>query len=190
MRKLILPLILGLLISCNQADNKLIYEEFIDGYYNDGFESIAELLSDSIIIADIEEYKMKYSKQEFEVYYKWDSVFKPEYSVLELGPITDSTINVTQSVTSKRFEFLDNSPLITRHRFYFTDNNITKIENVEYLNVDFDVWIARRDSLVNWINRNHEELSGFIFDMTQEGAEDYLKAIELYQTATLSANSN
>lgn len=95
---------------------------------------------------------------------------------------TDSTVDVTQSISSKRFEFLGNNPLITKKRICFENNKITQIETLAYQNVDWKVWTEKRDSLVKWIDSNHKELSGFIYDLTQKGAEDYLKAIELYQS--------
>jgi hypothetical protein len=183
MRTLQLVLALGLLVSCSRTSNQSTYEKFVDGYYNHGFESIEDLLSDTILLKD-GEYVAKYSKLEYQVYYKWDSVFCPKYEMIELI-WTDSTVDITQSVSSKRYEFLGNNPLLTRNRLYFVDGKITMIENLEYLNVDWNVWTANRDSLVDWIDFNHKELSGFIFDMTQVGAENYLKAIGLYKNNAL-----
>jgi len=185
MKKTILPLLFTLLLSCSKTDNASVFNTFINGYYNSGYESIEALLGDTITITDLDQYTMNYSKQAFEVYYKWDSVFQPQHKIVEFKQLSDTVIEVKQSVKSKRYEFLENNPLNTRHRFCFSNNKITRIENHEYLNADFDVWVAKRDSLVNWIDRNHPDLSGFIFDMTPAGAQNYLKAIELYQNAVI-----
>lgn len=182
MRRIQLMLIFGLLIACNQQDTKSLFENYIDGYYKHGFESISNLFADTITILDIDGYKAIYPKQDFKIFYQWDSVFKPTYELISLT-YTDSTVDVIQSVSSERFEFLGNNPLKTRHRMYFDKGLITKIENMEYLNVDWVIWVEKRDSLVNWIDSNHQELSGFINDMTKKGAEDYIKAIELYLNA-------
>lgn len=52
---------------------------------------------------------------------------------------------------------------------------------MDYKNFDLYQWSSRRDTLVKWIETYHPELSGFNFDMTKNGAENYLKSIELYE---------
>jgi len=185
MRKIHILFILGLLISCSQADNEQVFRNYIDAYYHHGFEDISEFLADTVTIADIDDYQKIYSKEEFRVFYQWDSVFKPDYKLISLTS-TDSIVDVIQTVSSERLVFLGNNPLKTRKRVYFNNGLITRIENQEYLNVDWEVWIARRDSLVKWVDLNHPELNGFIYDMTKEGAEDYQKAMELFRCGGLS----
>jgi len=41
-------------------------------------------------------------------------------------------------------------------------------------------WSSRRYSLVSWIKIYYPYLDGFVYDQTLEGAQNYLKAIELY----------
>jgi hypothetical protein len=67
-----------------------------------------------------------------------------------------------------------------RKKVYFKSGKIAEIENVEYQNVNWSTWTKNRDSLVNWIDKQHPELSGFINDMTKTGGINYIKAIELY----------
>ncbi len=182
LKKKLYPLfVFCLLISCKSSDNKLIFEEFISGYYNEGFNSIENLLADSVTIADIGDFSVKYSKNEYKTLFQWDSVFNPQHKLIKISQVTDSTVEIIQSVSSERFEFLKNSPLITCKKYYFEKGRITRIENIEYLNVDWTVWTSQRDSLVSWIEKNHKELSGFIYDQTLKGAENYLHAIELYK---------
>ncbi|WPP49957.1 hypothetical protein [Catalinimonas niigatensis] len=56
-----------------------------------------------------------------------------------------------------------------------------KLESLECLNADWNIWQTERDSLVNWTRNNHPKLDGFIHDLTMDGAINYLKAIELYE---------
>ena len=181
MRTLQLLLILGLLYSCNRPNNQVILENYFDGYYNQGFNSIAGLLADSVTIKELPNYEMKYSKNEFRIFYQWDSVFQPTQRFTIIGQ-TDSTIDYIEERYSKRFEFLQHNPLKLKQRIYFQQGKISILENRAYLNFDVEKWTSNRDSLVSWIDRSHPELSGFIYDMTKEGAENYLKAIELYNS--------
>ena len=47
--------------------------------------------------------------------------------------------------------------------------------------MDLEKWIPRRDSLSTWVDRNHPEIKGFVNDMTPFGAQNYLKAIDLFR---------
>lgn len=61
----------------------------------------------------------------------------------------------------------------------FTSGKISKLEELECIGVDWNIWRKERDSLVSWVNKNHPELDGFINDMTMNGSINYLKAIDL-----------
>ncbi len=87
----------------------------------------------------------------------------------------------TVSVHSLRFEFLKNNPLTCRHRFHFDSGKITKIENLDCSNANWEIWQEERDALVSWVKLNHPELDGFINDLSGKGAVNYVKAIELYK---------
>lgn len=162
-----------------QGDHPMLYSKFTDAYYHQGFEQITGFLSDTITLKD-GDYVKEYSKPEFRIYYQWDSVFQPHCQILDVKELENS-MEVTVSVSSIRFEFLENNPLITRKRIYFEHNKIRKIENIQYLNVDWNTWQSKRDSLVSWVEQNQPELSGFIYDMTKQGAEKYVMAIEYFE---------
>ena len=180
--RILLCTVFGFLISCNQPDHESTYTKYIYSYNIAGFKSISGIIADTIILKDIEGYEVRYTRSQFKKYYLWDSVFKPEIRVISLT-CTDSTVEVTQSTSSQRFEFLENSPLITRKRIYFQNGKIKTIENLEYLNVNWGIWTRKRDSLVNWIDLNHTDLSGFIYDQSLIGAQKYMEAIKLYNQA-------
>ncbi len=180
MRLLQLVFIFILLNSCKQTDNKVILEKYFDGYYNHGFKSISGLLADSVTIIDATGYEITYARDEYRIFYQWDSVFQPENNFTIIDQ-TDTTIDIIEERYSQRFEFLEHNPLNMKQRIHIKQGEISVIENVEYLNFNVNKWTSNRDSLVAWINSHHPELSGFIYDLTREGAENYLKAIELYQ---------
>lgn len=71
--------------------------------------------------------------------------------------------------------------MITNQKLTYDDGKICTIEIMDYENFDLYQWSSRRDTLVKWIETYHPELSGFNFDMTKNGAENYLKSIELYE---------
>lgn len=182
MRHLQILLVFGLLISCNQLDNQTVLKNYMDGYYNHGFDDISSMIADSVTIIDVPNYSVTYTKDEYRMIFQWDSVFQTNNEIEILGQ-TDSTVDILEKRYSKRFEFLEHNPLIMKQRIHFKQGVITTIENREYLNFDVPKWTSNRDSLVSWIDINHPELSGFINDLTKKGAEDYMKAIELYKNA-------
>lgn len=69
-----------------------------------------------------------------------------------------------------------------QYKISFNSGKISKIEELECKDADWNIWQKKRDSLVSWTKKNHPELDGFINDMTMNGAINYLKAIELYET--------
>ncbi len=57
----------------------------MDGYYNQGFNSISNLLADSVTIKDAPNYEITYSKEEYKIMYQWDSTFQPENKFTIIG---------------------------------------------------------------------------------------------------------
>ena len=90
---------------------------------------------------------------------------------------------IVASVTmnSMRNEFLKNNNMTCEYKISFNSGKISKIEELECINVDWNIWQKERDSLTSWIKKNHPELDGFINDMTMNGSINYLMAIELYE---------
>ncbi len=80
-----------------------------------------------------------------------------------------------------RNEFLKNPYMTCEYRISFMSGKISKIEELDCINVNWSIWQKERDSLVSWINKSHPELSGFVNNMTMKGSINYLKAIELYE---------
>lgn len=153
--------------------------EYYEAFNSSDFSRITAVLNDSITITE-GDYIMPYSQESFYEQFKWDSIFQPAYKIVELEEQSKQVI-VTVASSSKRYKFLKNDPLTCRFRISFNSNKITKLESLECLDANWDIWQTERDSLVNWTSRNHPELDGFIHDLTMNGALNYLRAIELYE---------
>lgn len=164
-------------------NKRLTSSELVTEYYkafnSSDFNRITTLIANSFTIVE-GEYVMPYSHESFYEQFKWDSIFQSTYEIVELENQNDQII-ATVASSSKRYEFLKNDPLTCRFLISFKANKITRLETLECLNADWNVWQTERDSLVNWTKRNYPELEGFIHDLTMKGATNYLKAIELYE---------
>ena len=176
-------LLLSLLISTTQCrDKHLAKSEIVKAYYkayaDSNFERLIPLITDSIIIAE-GDYVTSYSLDSYYEQFKWDSVFQPTYEVIGLEDRNDQVI-ATVASSSIRYRFLDNDPLTCRFNISFKNDQISKIEVLECESADWNIWEARRDTLVNWIGIEHPELDGFVHDLTMQGAINYLMAMELY----------
>ncbi len=184
----IIKIVISLLIlsisiaSCEQKNNKI---EIANQYYsilnNSDYSKIPTLLIDSLITKEIE-YKKTFSQEEYIELLKWVSVFEAEYKVLEIEE-ENGIIKTKVLQKDKRILFLHESPIITNQIIRFKNNKITSIEIVKYVAFNDTIFIKNRTKLLNWIDKNHPELKGFLHDQTEQGALKYLKAINLYKEA-------
>ena len=156
--------------------------KYYEGFKNSNYELIKKTISDSLTIIE-GDYTMPFSPESYYGHFKWDSIFNPVYKVLSLKN-QDEAVIATVAVSSSRFEFLNNNPLTCKHRFHFESGRIRKIENLDCSDANWEIWQKERDSLVEWTKINHPELDGFIYDLSMKGAQNYLKAIELYKKAS------
>ena len=166
------------LCTCKNDNYTLLTKNYFNTYETKSFEELASFLSDTITIID-GDYQKSYSIKEFQIYFEWDSVFNPQFDITKISS-SENNIFLTVSSRSNRFEYLGDNPFVTKQKISFRKNKIYKIEILENIDIDWKLWTSKRDTLVKWIDNNHPELSGFINDMTKEGAENYLKAIDLY----------
>lgn len=173
--------VIGLLFSCdNEAlSRKETVNTFYKAFDSGDFDKIKAVIHDSITIVS-GDFVMPFNKTSFKEFYKWDSIFKPSYEILELAEENDHLI-ATISQKNIRNAFLKNNPLKLNVKISFTSGKITKLEELDYIDVNWKEWNQEKDSLVNWIKLNHPKLDGFVNDMTMTGAKNYLKAIELYE---------
>lgn len=164
------------------AENPRTQSEQITAYYegfrNSDFELVKSTLSDSLISIS-GDYVMPYSRDSFYEKFKWDSVFRPEYELVaidEKGAFPIATV----TMKSPKLEFLRNNPMTCRYAVYFKNDKIYRIQDLDCPTANWDVWAKQRDSLVAWTKMNHPELDGFIYDLTMQGAINYMKAIAAY----------
>ena len=177
----ILLVTIGLLTSCDYQ--KLGHKETVKQYYNafdsGNFDELNAVINDSITIVS-GEFTTSYDYDSFHKFFKWDSIFKPSYEIIDLKE-KNNDIFATIAQKNIRNEFLKNNPLKFKVKITFEADKISKIEELEYIDVNWNIWAQKRDSLETWVELNHQTLDGYVNDMTMKGAINYTKAIELYE---------
>ncbi len=152
---------------------------YYGGFQNSDYSQVKSTLSDSLIsIAG--DYRMAYSRETFYEKFKWDSVFRPEYTLVSIDNKGQHPI-ATVTMRSPKLEFLHNNPMTCRYTFHFKKGKIAEIKNLDCPRANWELWGKKVDALVGWIAMNHPELDGFINDLTMQGAVNYMKAITLYR---------
>lgn len=180
--------LLGLLFfftSCQNEKKNRSRQQIVEDYFAElNRSNIAEaskFVSPDILGSELEFIQVS-NKEDWFRQFRWDSVFNPKYKILEISE-SEEKVEATISKKCRRIQYLHDGPIVVKVSFEFRNNLISKDHTFEFLKFDFEKWQSRRDSLVSWIDDNHPELSGFIYDQTVKGGQDYLFAIELYQKA-------
>jgi len=183
MKKLLFFAFLSLMASCagENVDKAEQIKKYYAGLKNSDYNQLLAVIADSLTITE-GDYVMEFDRESYYEQFKWDSVFQPDYKVISVENL-NGEFTAKVAVESLRFEFLKNNPLTCEHRFQFDAGKIKKIENLDCEDANWHIWTQERDSLVNWIKKNHPELDGFINNLSMRGAQNYLSAITLYQNA-------
>ncbi|MFK7810908.1 MAG: hypothetical protein AB8B59_00345 [Maribacter sp.] len=192
MKKTVFLFILIVGMACAEKKSTPSKAEQITAYYegfkNSDYSQIKRTLADSLI--NIEgDFTTRYSSDSYHELFKWDSVFKPVYKLVSIENQEENPI-ATVSVSASKFEFLKKNPLIFRQKFYFKSGKIAKTENAGFIDNNFESWGIQRAAIVNWVKLNHPELDGFMNDMTMKGAQNYLKAMELYENSNKDSSDD
>ena len=181
-RLLVLIFLSPSFLSCDnpieKSDQKSTYKNYIDALNQSDLTKASSYISENFILSELT-FIQTNDKSDWFIQYKWDSVFQPNYKIIEIVE-TDSNLIVTMSKICNRIRYLHNEPTIIKSVIDFENGKISKDNTYEYKVFDFNRWQSKRDSLVLWISINHPSLDGFIYDQTIEGAQNYLKAIDLY----------
>lgn len=181
MKYILLTLITTITLNCNVNKVKQV-KTYYKGFKTNDYNLVENVISDSLTITG-GDYIMPYTATSYQEHFKWYVAFLPKFKSLKIETQGNHVLAKT-SVESLKFKFLKHQPFNCGFKFYFTSNNkISKIETLDCSNADWDVWEKQVDTLVKWIKTNHPELDGFIHDLTKKGAQNYIKAIELYEKA-------
>ncbi|SFR32279.1 hypothetical protein SAMN04490243_0458 [Robiginitalea myxolifaciens] len=176
-------LITGFLFACSSgtADHKTQVEEYFAALNIGSIDRARAVISDTLTISE-GDFSTDFYGEVYYEHFRWDSIFQPGYEILEMQEEGDEIVAMVAS-RSVRYEFLRNNPLSCERRIYFKDGKIRNIAIGECPSADWETWEARRDSLVRWVARNHQELDGFINDLSMQGAQNYMQAMEFYENA-------
>jgi len=181
--KIFNPLLLFLILavqatSCQQIMPKNPVPLFFN-YMNEGdFVKISEVITQDFTIVEGDQVLCS-DPEGFYTLFQWDSVFNPSFEILEIESEKNKT-RLSISKTCKRIEFLNREPLRYIVDVYTTGGKISRMETQDYIDTDFRKWSNRRDKLVQWTRENHPEIPGFIIDISIEGAQNYILAINLF----------
>ncbi len=172
-------------ISCKKSEKQIDKLEIAKNYYEvldqSNVSGMATLLADSLLTKETEyDYEQTFSLKEYIEWLKWDAVFEPTYEVLEIEQ-ENEMVKARISKMDKRISFLHEAPIVTEQVIRFDNDKIASIETTKYVIFNDSTFVRNRDGLLNWIDKNHPALNGFIYDQTAAGGSKYLKAIELYK---------
>ncbi len=139
------------------------------------------LLTDSLMTKESAyNYEQTFSLKEYIEWMKWDAVFDPTYKILQIEQ-EHEIVKAKISKIDTRIFFLHEEPIVSNQIIRFENNKITSVETTKYVVFDDATFVKNRDTFLNWIDKNHPELTGFIHDQTVSGGLKYLKAITLYK---------
>lgn len=179
---LVLVLSAVILWSCTKSNNEDRSVSLVQEYYaalnEANFDKVTSLILDSIRVTE-EGFTTVISKSDYHHWLEWDSVFRPEYKILKIS-VDTGLVRITISKQCTRTLFLNGEPVVSREVIYIKKGKIWKTEVEAYDIFHFDEWNKKKEEMVAWVDRNHPELNGFIYDQTKIGALNYLKVIDLY----------
>ena len=185
---LILVLILGF-SACKNPEKEIDHLALTNRYFEildaSKTSEIENLLLDSLVTRETDyDYTYTFSKAAYVEWLRWDSVFNPNYKILNIEQ-DSAVVKVRVSKMDTRINFLHKAPIVTDQEFHFKDDKISTIVTTKYVEFNDSIFVKNRETFLNWMDQNHPDLNDFIFDQTKAGGLKYLKAIKLYKNKTI-----
>lgn len=187
MNKIVLLLLLFVIgfTSCKNSEEEIDELKIAKRYYEaldtSDTSKIASLLTDSLHTKETEyDYEQTFTKKEYVEWLKWDAIFEPTYEVLQIEQ-EEEVVKAKISKVDKRILFLHEGPIVTNQVIRFDANKIISIETTKYEVFNDSIFSKNRGELLCWVDENHPDLKGFIYDQTEAGAQKYMEIIRLYQ---------
>ena len=139
-------ILLLLVYGCNTSNSKVDKDnlEAAKTYYQILDQSrvaeISSLISDSLVIKEVGyDYEQVFSEQDYINWLKWDSIFNPTYTLLEIEQV-DSVVKTKVSKSDTRILFLHKKPTVYSQILHFREGEIALIENKNIVFND-SVWV-------------------------------------------------
>lgn len=175
-------------ISCTQKRHEQVIQKYYSGFNTGNFDGVIGCITDSMVVGEME-YQISQGKKELYQMFQWDSVFQPKYKILEIKKDSNAYV-ATLWKNCRRIDFLQDTAITFKVKIDFIGNRISGIRLTEYIGLNFDKWQYRTEALIAWVDQNHPELSGFNNDLTLTGAQNYLKAVDLWKKTEITNKKN
>ena len=85
MKKISILIITILFVSCavQKVSKPKLVMKYYEGFKKSDYQEVKNVLSDSLIITE-GDYLMEFTQESYYEHFKWDSVFRPVYKIIEL----------------------------------------------------------------------------------------------------------
>ncbi len=175
----------SLFISCNNkkeaSKNKVeIVKTYYNALNNKDINTLSTILADSVLQKELD-YKIPFNKATYLELCKWDMALDANYKIISITEV-DRGVKAKITKSGKRLQFLHERPTIAEDFFEFDGDKIRTLGATKFIVFDEKTFLKNRKKLTTFIDNNHPELNGFLYDQTPKGAVKYLKAIELFET--------
>lgn len=170
-------------VSQQDSNAVLLVQEYYEALNKGDLIKAKSLLADSIVKTEGVE-KIAYTKKDFSHFLEWDMSFEPKYELASVTYGAHGVVNCNVRKTCKRIAFLNEAPTAYEERWTIKEGKLAIFEIHNYLSFNETLWVKNVTALTTFINTNHPEMKDFIYDQTKQGAQDYLKAMDLYKKAT------
>ncbi len=188
--KFLITVLVGcvILIGCsNKSENELILNYF-KAFNQSDFKELSKLVTSDFKMTE-GDFSLCNSIDDFKTIFQWDSVFVPHYSVLSINKQAEE-FDAVISKTDQRIAFLHDDPMVSNISVEFKNGKISQLVIKDYQQFDTKKWSGRLNDITSWVNINSPEIKGFQKDITSNGAQHYLKAIDLFSHRVLEPNEN